>query len=73
MTEPATAARSLVVEREMPHPPEKIWRALTPSALIEAWLGSPSAPRPCRSGKASSIAKSGSFGVDMHSRELKAA
>jgi uncharacterized protein YndB with AHSA1/START domain len=35
----ATAAtRSIVVEREMPHPPEKIWRALTQGALIEEWL-----------------------------------
>ena len=32
------ATRSLVVEREMPHPPEKIWRALTQSALIDEWL-----------------------------------
>jgi len=30
--------RSLVVERTMPHDPEKIWRALTESPLIEAWL-----------------------------------
>ena len=30
--------RSLVVEREMPHPPGKIWRALTQGALIEEWL-----------------------------------
>src|ERR1700728_2663746 len=30
--------RIVVVEREMPHPPEKIWRALTQSALIEEWL-----------------------------------
>jgi uncharacterized protein YndB with AHSA1/START domain len=30
--------RSIVVEREMPHPPEKIWRALTQSALIAQWL-----------------------------------
>jgi len=37
MTEPA-ASRSLVIEREMPHPAEKIWRALTQGALIEAWL-----------------------------------
>jgi uncharacterized protein YndB with AHSA1/START domain len=37
MTKPA-AARSLVVEREMPHPPEKIWRALTQAPLIEEWL-----------------------------------
>jgi uncharacterized protein YndB with AHSA1/START domain len=30
--------RSIVVEREMPHPPEKVWRALTTSALIADWL-----------------------------------
>src|SRR5262249_42883057 len=35
-TMPAT--RTLVVEREMAHPPEKIWRALTQSALMEEWL-----------------------------------
>ena len=28
-TTATTAARTLVVEREMPHPPEKVWRALT--------------------------------------------
>jgi uncharacterized protein YndB with AHSA1/START domain len=38
MTELATAARSIVVERVMPHAPEKIWRALTQSALIAEWL-----------------------------------
>jgi uncharacterized protein YndB with AHSA1/START domain len=38
MTEPAAATRSLVVEREMPHPPEKIWRALTQGLLIAQWL-----------------------------------
>ena len=32
------ASRSLVIEREVPHPPEKIWRALTQSPLIEEWL-----------------------------------
>jgi len=32
------ATRSLVVERQMPHPPEKIWRALTQPHLIEEWL-----------------------------------
>jgi len=37
MTEPA-ASRSLVIEREMPHAPEKIWRALTQGGLIEEWL-----------------------------------
>jgi uncharacterized protein YndB with AHSA1/START domain len=30
--------RSVVVEREMPHPPEKIWRALTQGELIKEWL-----------------------------------
>ncbi len=30
--------RALVIEREMPHPPEKIWRALTEGPLIEQWL-----------------------------------
>jgi uncharacterized protein YndB with AHSA1/START domain len=30
--------RSLVIEREVPHPPEKIWRALTQGPLIEEWL-----------------------------------
>jgi uncharacterized protein YndB with AHSA1/START domain len=31
-------SRTLVIEREVPHPPEKIWRALTQSPLIEEWL-----------------------------------
>ena len=31
-------ARSIVIEKDMPHPPEKIWRALTQSALLEEWL-----------------------------------
>jgi uncharacterized protein YndB with AHSA1/START domain len=30
--------RSLVIEKELPHPPEKIWRALTQGALIKEWL-----------------------------------
>jgi uncharacterized protein YndB with AHSA1/START domain len=34
----ADAARSVLIERELPHPPEKVWRALTQSALIEEWL-----------------------------------
>ncbi|MGO4126414.1 SRPBCC domain-containing protein [Inquilinus sp. YAF38] len=38
MTETATEIRSVVVEREIPHPPEKIWRALTQPHLIEEWL-----------------------------------
>jgi uncharacterized protein YndB with AHSA1/START domain len=38
MSEPAIETRSVVVEREIPHPPEKIWRALTQPHLIEEWL-----------------------------------
>ena len=30
--------RSVVIERVMPHAPEKIWRALTQGHLIEEWL-----------------------------------
>lgn len=30
--------RTLVIEREMPHPAGKVWRALTQGALIEDWL-----------------------------------
>ena len=38
MTNTATETRSVVVEREMPYPPERIWRALTQPHLIEEWL-----------------------------------
>jgi uncharacterized protein YndB with AHSA1/START domain len=38
MNEPPTETRSVVVERELPFPPEKIWRALTQPHLIEEWL-----------------------------------
>jgi len=38
MTKPAATTRSIVIEREMPHPPERVWRALTQGALIEEWL-----------------------------------
>ncbi len=38
MIDEATATRAIVVERVMPHPPEKIWRALTERALIAEWL-----------------------------------
>jgi uncharacterized protein YndB with AHSA1/START domain len=38
VNETATETRSVVVEREMPFPPEKLWRALTQPHLIEAWL-----------------------------------
>jgi uncharacterized protein YndB with AHSA1/START domain len=33
-----TTTRSVVIEREMPYPPEKIWRALTEGPLIKEWL-----------------------------------
>jgi uncharacterized protein YndB with AHSA1/START domain len=38
MSQSATETRSVIVEREMPFPPEKIWRALTQPHLIEEWL-----------------------------------
>jgi len=38
MTNTATETLSVVVEREIPYPPEKIWRALTQPHLIEEWL-----------------------------------
>ena len=34
----AAETRTVVVERDLPHPPEKVWRALTTPHLIEAWL-----------------------------------
>jgi uncharacterized protein YndB with AHSA1/START domain len=38
MTQAATETLSVVVDREIPYPPEKIWRALTQPHLIEEWL-----------------------------------
>lgn len=38
MTNTETETRAVVVEREVAFPPEKIWRALTQSHLIEEWL-----------------------------------
>jgi uncharacterized protein YndB with AHSA1/START domain len=38
MNETATEIRSVIVERELPYRPEKIWRALTQPHLIEEWL-----------------------------------
>jgi uncharacterized protein YndB with AHSA1/START domain len=38
MNETSNEARSVVVERDIPHPPEKIWRALTQPHLVEEWL-----------------------------------
>jgi uncharacterized protein YndB with AHSA1/START domain len=34
----ATATRSVVVERDIAHAPEKLWRALTQPHLMEEWL-----------------------------------
>jgi uncharacterized protein YndB with AHSA1/START domain len=38
MTDEPTSTRTVVIEREMAYPPEKIWRALTESSLINQWL-----------------------------------
>ena len=38
MTATVPETRSVVMERDMPFPPEKIWRALTTPHLLEEWL-----------------------------------
>lgn len=38
MSKPATETRSVIIEREIAFPPEKLWRALTQPHLIEEWL-----------------------------------
>jgi uncharacterized protein YndB with AHSA1/START domain len=38
VSKPATETLSVVVEREIAHPPERIWRALTQPHLMEEWL-----------------------------------
>jgi uncharacterized protein YndB with AHSA1/START domain len=38
MNTPPAETLSVIVERELPFPPEKIWRALTHPHLIEEWL-----------------------------------
>ena len=38
MSESGTETLSVVVEHDMPFPPEKVWRALTEPHLIEEWL-----------------------------------
>jgi uncharacterized protein YndB with AHSA1/START domain len=38
MTKAATDTLSVVIERDIPFPAEKIWRALTQPHLIEEWL-----------------------------------
>ena len=38
MNDVSAETRTVVVEREFAHPPEKLWRALTQPHLIEEWL-----------------------------------
>jgi uncharacterized protein YndB with AHSA1/START domain len=41
MSDPPNATRrkeSIVVENELPDPPERVWRALTDPQLLESWL-----------------------------------
>ena len=38
MSNAATETRTVIVEREFPHPPQKLWRALTQPHLIAEWL-----------------------------------
>jgi uncharacterized protein YndB with AHSA1/START domain len=38
MNEASVEALSVIVEREIAHPPERLWRALTQPHLIEEWL-----------------------------------
>lgn len=38
MSTAAQSTRTLVVERVFPHPPEKLWRALTESPLLAQWM-----------------------------------
>ena len=38
MSATAVETRSVVVEREIAYPPEKLWRALTQPHLMEEWL-----------------------------------
>lgn len=34
----ASETRSVIVEHQTPHPPEKVWRALTEPHLVSEWL-----------------------------------
>ncbi|RWF41552.1 MULTISPECIES: SRPBCC domain-containing protein [unclassified Mesorhizobium] len=38
MNDRAQETRTVVVERQISHPPEKLWRALTQPHLMEEWL-----------------------------------
>jgi uncharacterized protein YndB with AHSA1/START domain len=41
-----TEIRSVIVERDIAHPPEKLWRALTQPHLVEEWIGMKSDLKP---------------------------
>ncbi|KQZ14077.1 polyketide cyclase [Mesorhizobium sp. Root554] len=38
MNQALPETRTVIVERDFPHPPEKLWRALTQPHLMEEWL-----------------------------------
>ena len=38
MNDAITEAQTLVIERDLAHPPQKVWRALTQKPLLEDWL-----------------------------------
>jgi len=38
MNNPAGEKLSVVIERDLPYPPEKVWRALTQPLLLAQWL-----------------------------------
>lgn len=38
MTQTATETQTVVVDRELPHPPEKVWRALSQPHYLQEWL-----------------------------------
>ena len=38
MTDASAEPRSVIIERDFAHPPEKLWRALTQPHLMQEWL-----------------------------------
>jgi uncharacterized protein YndB with AHSA1/START domain len=38
MNNPESTSQSIVIEKELPYPPAKIWRALTEGSLLKQWL-----------------------------------
>ena len=38
MTDTGTQTKSILIKRHLPHPPEKVWRALTQPHLMAEWL-----------------------------------